>query len=370
MSTDRQTIVIEGYETVRALLADARLSSAPPDGQAGFGGRHMLNTDPPDHTRLRRLAQKAFTARRVAALRPQIQQITDALIAGILPRGEADLVGDVAFPLATTVICELLGVPAADRTTFGDWFTAALTPADAPDADVIVSRALKALNDYIQALVDAKRGSAGSAGDDLLTALVQARDGDDALSEEELVATVFLLLGAGHETTVNLIGNAMLTLLTDPGRLRLLRERPDLLPPAVEELLRLDGPVQHATPRIALQDIAVDGLVIPAGSRVILRIAAANRDPGIFAEPHRLVLDRTGPTHLAFGHGIHHCLGAPLGRLEAHIAIGALLTRLPGLRLSGPAAGLRWKPGDFLRGLTALPVRFTSGLLGPGGGER
>ncbi|WP_433258641.1 hypothetical protein ACQPYK_24215 [Streptosporangium sp. CA-135522] len=164
MSTDRQTILIEGYETIRTLLADARLSSAPPDGQAGFGGRHMLNTDPPDHTRLRKLAQKAFTARRVAALRPRIQQITDALIAGICPQGKADLVGDVAFPLATTVICELLGVPAADRTTFSDWFTAALTPADTPDADVIVGRALKTLNDYIQTLVDAKRGSGERAG--------------------------------------------------------------------------------------------------------------------------------------------------------------------------------------------------------------
>jgi cytochrome P450 len=168
----------------------------------------------------------------VAALRPHIQQIADALIADICPQGKADLVGDVAFPLATTVICELLGVPADDRTTFSDWFTAALTPADTPDADVIVDRALKTLNDYIQTLVDAKRGSGEAADGDLLAALIQARDGDDALSEEELVATVFLLLGAGHETTVNLIGNAMLALLTNPDQHRLLRDRPDLLPSA------------------------------------------------------------------------------------------------------------------------------------------
>ncbi|MEV4471018.1 cytochrome P450 [Nonomuraea salmonea] len=359
MSTDRQTVVIEGYKTIRTLLTDARLSSAPPDGQAGFGGRHMLNTDPPDHTRLRKLAQKAFTARQVAALRPRIQQITDALIAGICPQGKADLIGDVAFPLATTVICELLGVPATGRTTFSDWFTAALTPAEAPDADVIVGRALKTLNDYIQTLIDTKRGSGEDTGGDLLTALIHARDGDDALSEEELVATVFLLLGAGHETTVNLIGNAMLALLANPDEYRFLRDRPDLLPSAVEEFLRLDGPVQHATPRIALEDINIDGMTIPAGSRVILKIAAANRDPEIFAEPHRLILDRTGPTHLAFGHGIHHCLGAPLGRLEARIAINTMLTRLPDLQLTGPTVGLHWKPGDFLRGLTTLPVRFT-----------
>ncbi|WP_345389036.1 cytochrome P450 [Nonomuraea salmonea] len=261
-------------------------------------------------------------------------------------------------------------MPATGRTTFSDWFTAALTPAEAPDADVIVGRALKTLNDYIQTLIDTKRGSGEDTGGDLLTALIHARDGDDALSEEELVATVFLLLGAGHETTVNLIGNAMLALLANPDEYRFLRDRPDLLPSAVEEFLRLDGPVQHATPRIALEDINIDGMTIPAGSRVILKIAAANRDPEIFAEPHRLILDRTGPTHLAFGHGIHHCLGAPLGRLEARIAINTMLTRLPDLQLTGPTVGLHWKPGDFLRGLTTLPVRFTPPCRNGGGAGR
>ncbi|WP_214413107.1 cytochrome P450 family protein [Sphaerisporangium fuscum] len=360
MSTGDQTVVIEGYEAVRALLADARLSSAPAHGQQGFGGRHMLNSDPPDHTRLRKLTQKAFTARRVEALRPRIQEITDALIGDISPLGKADLIGDVAFPLATTVICELLGVPPSDRYRFGDWFTAALTPADAPDAATIVGRALRTLDAYIQTLIDTRRNSAEDAGSDLLTGLIQARDGDDALSEQELVATVFLLLGAGHETTVNLIGNGMLALLTNPDQYRLLKDRPELLPSAVEEFLRLDGPVQHATPRTALEEVKADGIVIPAGSRVILKIAAANRDPVVFPEPDRLALHRTGPSHLAFGHGIHHCLGAPLGRLEARIAIGTLLTRLPDLHLDGPATGLRWKRGDFLRGLEALPVRFTA----------
>lgn len=193
------------------------------------------------------------------ALRPRIQQITDALIGDISSQGKADLIGEVAFPLATTVICELLGVPADDPTTFGDWFTAALIPADALDADAIVGGALQTLSEYIQTLIEAKRSLGEATGPDLLAALIQARDGDDALSEEELVATVFLLLGAGHETTVNLIGNAMLALLTNPDQYQILRNRPDLLPSAVEEFLRLDGPVQGGFNRCS-QHFVVGGV--------------------------------------------------------------------------------------------------------------
>ncbi|QYN34197.1 cytochrome P450 [Pseudonocardia sp. DSM 110487] len=316
---------------------------------------HMLAMDPPDHTRLRKLVSAAFTRRRTEALAPGIQQLADDLLDGLADRDEADLITAFAYPLPIAVICRLLGVPDTDHHLFREW-TAPLVVGGNMAGIEAYSAAATALVAYVRELLAEKRRR---PTDDLLSALVAARDGEDRLTEDELTSMVYLLLLAGHETTVNLIGNGVLALLTHPDQLALLRAEPERLPAAVEELLRFDGPLQSAIPAIATEPVEIAGTTIPEGANVVVALLAANRDPDRLPRPDRLDLTRTQSLgHLAFGHGVHHCLGAPLARLEGRIAIGGLVTRFPRLRLAVPAAEITRTPGLMMNGLAELPVRL------------
>ncbi|GAB3425675.1 cytochrome P450 family protein [Flindersiella endophytica] len=360
--------VVTRYDDARAALSDPRLSKDMSRAQEFWMraydnvsdevaetfdqslSAHMLNADPPDHTRLRRLVNKAFTARRVEALRPRIEEITESLLDAMAGQDEVDLLESFAFPLPITVICELLGVPIEDRSDFRKW--SALILSDTGD-EVSASRQMAG---YLRDLIARKRAS---GGDDLLHALLEASDDNDQLSEHELIAMVFLLLVAGHETTVNLIGNGVLALLRNPSQLELLRADPALLPGAVEEFLRYDGPINLATFRWTVEPVRLGDVEIPMGEFVLVSLLAANHDPGRFADPSKLDVTRPAGGHVAFGHGIHYCLGAPLARLEGEIAIGRLLERFPGLRLaSEQPAGLRWRASTLIHGLEELPVKL------------
>jgi cytochrome P450 len=310
----------------------------------------MLSADPPDHTRLRRLVAGAFTMRRIEALRPRIEEITDELLAAMTGRDRVDLIDALAFPLPIQVICELLGVPAADRDSFRAWTTVIVTGSVASDHG---HGAMRAMASYIRELITERRAR---PGDDLLSGLIGVRDAGDRLSEDELSSMVFLLLIAGHETTVNLIGNGVHLLLTERDRWDRLRADPGLLPGAIEEFLRLEGPVETSTYRYATEDLEIGGQPIRAGDAVLVSLLAADRDGSRFPEPDELRLDRAQNPHLAFGHGIHYCLGAPLARLEAQVAFGKLLARFPELRPAGSAGELSWRPGYLIRGLHELPV--------------
>jgi cytochrome P450 len=311
---------------------------------------HMLNSDPPDHERLRRLVTKGFTARRIERMRPRIEEITASLLADIGSRTEFDLLDEFAFPLPITVICELLGVPTSDRDDFRLWSNTLLSGA-APEE---VRAAAGKMSDYLVKLVQDKRTD---PGDDIVSALVQASDDDDRLSERELTAMAFLLLVAGHETTVNLIGNGILALMRDPAQFAALRADRSLLPGAIEEFLRYEGPVTNATLRYTTEPTEIGGVTVPAASFVVLSLGAANRDPHRYPEPDRLDIERDISGHMAFGHGIHYCLGAPLARLEAEIAFTGLLDAFDRIDIGMPTDDLRWRSGFVIRGLERLPVR-------------
>jgi cytochrome P450 len=363
-----ETWLVTRYEDAKAVLADRRFSTDLRHATAGADeapvSATMVTSDPPDHTRLRRLVSKGFTPRRVEELRHRIGEIANQLVDEIAPMGEADLIDAFAFPLPVIVICELLGVPVEDRHTFRRWTADMLMMAVTEERVVVAQDATRRLHGYLAQLVQRKRDEILTAPEDrqpdLISALIVARDQTDRLSERELVAMITLLLFAGHETTVNLIGNGMASLFLNPEQLDRLREQPELLGSAVEELLRFEAPVQQPAHRVALEDITVGGVVIPAGAIVSVVIGSANRDPRRFADPDRLDVTRDASQHLSFGYGIHHCLGAPLARMEGRIAFGTLLERLPDLSLACPPEELRWKSGSIhRRGLTALPVRFT-----------
>ena len=362
--------LVVGYDAARSLLNDPRLSK---DMQAAFASssavlaeglpgpdfaRHMLAVDPPDHTRLRRLVSAAFSVRRVEGLRPRVQAIVDELLDGIADQGadsRVDLVAAFAFPLPFTVICELLGVADDDRTTLGREFKVLLAPAPTPDDHARAKAASDAVIGTLRGLVEAKQRV---PGDDLVSALIAARDGEERLDQQELLSTIFQLVVAGHDTTTSLIGNSVVALLRHPEQLAALRSDPDRIPAAVEELLRYDAPVPHSTFRYAVAPVEVEGVTIPAGAQVIISLAAANRDPDRFPDAEDLELDRTDQRHLAFGHGIHFCLGAALARMEGRLALGSLLRRFPELRLAVRPDELHWNHGDglVLRGLSELPV--------------
>jgi cytochrome P450 len=355
--------MVTRYDDVLAALSDPRLSNDPHHASAltevlrgDFLSRSMIGTDPPEHTRLRRLVSKAFTARRVEGLRPRVQEITDSLLDRISPRGHADLVADFGLPLPITVIGELLGIPEADRDRFREWTDEMLDRPFDPGSDLaLVAAARERMHGYLADLVAAKRAR---PADDLLTDLVETTDEGERLDAQELLAMTFLLLIAGYVTTVSLIGNGTLALLRQPGQLDRLRADPSLVPQLVEELLRFDGPVNPGLTRFALEDLEIGGVRIPRGDMVMLAIAAADRDPRRFSDPDRLDVGAVDPGHLAFGHGIHYCLGAPLARLEGQVAFTALLTRLPGLALAAREDELRWTGGGVLRSLRELPVTF------------
>ncbi|WP_406456616.1 cytochrome P450 [Streptomyces sp. NBC_00876] len=353
---DRVWLVV-GYDEGRAVLADQRFGKnwRTLPGQTAVGepiSAHMLEMDAPDHTRLRKLVAREFTSRRIEALRPRVQQITDELLDLMHPAGQADLVDALAFPLPMTVICELIGVPDLDRSAFRKLSNGVVSPADAQEE----TEAVRALGVYLAELIEDKRCS---PGDDLLSALIAARHGDDdALSPAELVGMAFLLLVAGHETTVNLISNGVRALLAHPRQLEDLRSDFGLLDGAVEEMLRHDGPVENATFRFARERVEIGSRVIQAGEPVLVSLAGGDRDPGRYPRPDTFDIRRDAQGHLAFGHGLHFCLGAPLARLEGRIAIRTLLERCPGLVLDPAAGEPDWVPGMLIRGVRRLPVRW------------
>ena len=320
--------------------------------------RDMLFQDPPDHTRLRALVSRAFTPRVVEVMRPHIQEIVDGLLDRVDGARAMDVIEDLAYPLPVTVICEMLGVPAADQDIFKSWSTdiarsldAAILPADS-DAIPRGRDARLGLADYFRSLIATRRKDPKP---DLLSALIAAEEEGNKLSEGELVSTCMLLLIAGHETTVNLIGNGLLALLQHPDQLRALRDDPGLIQTGVEELLRFDGPVQR-TGRMTTEEVEIGDKRIPRDSVVVSVIGAANRDPKQFADPDRLDVSRKDNRHIAFGFGIHFCLGAPLARLEGQIALGTLLRRMPKLALVSDVP--EWRESSTLRGLKSLPVTF------------
>jgi cytochrome P450 len=315
---------------------------------------HMLAVDPPDHTRLRTLVSKAFNPRRVEELRPRVTAIANELLDAARPRGEVDLLDALAFPLPITVIAELLGVPVEDRDSFRDWTTTLVSPPVNGNLEPYRKAGMQ-FAQYIQALLARRRSE---PRDDLLTALVSVEEQGDRLSPTELVSMLFLLLLAGHETTVNLIGNGVWALLRHPEQLERLRANPALIEPAVEEMLRYCGPVETTTPRWAPQDLEFRGQVIPAGESVVASLLAADHDPEQFPEPEKLDITREPNRHIAFGFGIHFCLGAPLARLEGTIAINLLLERMPRLQFAVEPSALRWRDGILVHGLQRLPVAF------------
>lgn len=339
----RSVWVVTRYADARAALTDPRLAKGIDPDEPPIS--HMLNNDPPEHTRLRRPLARAFTARRVEQLRPRIEEIADELLDALAGRDEVDLIAEFALPLPVTVICELLGVPERDRPELRAWSTA-LTNDNRRAAQAVGF----AMTRYFAQLVRAKQAD---PGDDLLSALVV--DTADQLGDHELMSTAVLLLTAGHETTVRLIANGTLALLRHPDQLAALRTDRSRLPAAVEELLRFDGPLNTATARITTEPVEIGGVLIPEGARVFIGLSSANRDPDRFPDPDELDLDRQPGGHIAFGHGIHHCVGAPLARLEGEIAFGKLLDRFPKLALA--TDDLVYRPSRLFRSLVALPVR-------------
>jgi pimeloyl-[acyl-carrier protein] synthase len=358
--------VLTRYDDVIAALRDPRLAKEAIAAfvAARFGapvpitGLSMLDRDPPDHTRLRSLVSKAFTPRVVEGLRPRVQQIVDGLLARAREKGSLDLIEEFAYPIPVNVICEMLGVPVEDHERFKGWSLDIARGLDSillpPDSEVpkrsVASRT--ALADYFRELIAKRRASPRA---DLLSALIAAEEAGDKLSENELLATCILILIAGHETTVNLIGNGTLALLRHPDQLRRLRDNPTLIGTAVEELLRFDGPVQR-TARIPSEDVVIDGRTIAKGEMVMPFIGSADRDPAQFVDPDRLDIGRTDNRHIAFGWGIHFCLGAPLARVEGQIAINTLVQRLPKLALATDAP--EFHQSLTLRGLKSLRVSF------------
>ncbi|MER5307221.1 cytochrome P450 [Streptomyces sp. NPDC002773] len=350
--------LVVGHEEGRAALADPRLAKSPSvigvrPPEEDLIGVHLLAADAPDHTRLRRLVTGEFTARRVESLRPRVERLAAELVDAMEPAGRADIVDAYAYPLPITVICELLGVPAADRDTFRRWSTELVTPSD----ETALTQAMESFAGYLDELIEDKR-AAGPA-DDLLSGLIAARAEDgDRLSGPELRAMAYLLLIAGHETTVNLIANTVRNLLTHPEELAALRADPGLLDGTIEESLRYDGPVETSTFRFTREPVTLGGADIPAGASVLVAIGALDRDPARFPDPDRFDIRRDTRGHLAFGHGIHYCLGAPLARLEGRIALRTLLDRFPRLELDPEGPPWEWLPGLLMRGVRHLPVRW------------
>ena len=354
--------LVTGYKDIRALLTDPRVSKDytgglalhPPEASAGLAPTmhdHMLHADPPRHTRLRKLVGKVFTARAVAQLKPKIEQITEQLLDDMAGTVTVDLMEAFAFPLPITVICELLGIPFSDRAEFQAWTKVIMSSVQPAEAHA-VSRAMTA---YLDRLIDSKRIDPGS---DLLSDLVHVSNEGDQLNQAELAGMALLLLAAGFDTTAHAIGNSVIALLHHPEQLKALRANPSLLPAAVEELLRFDGVINIGTLRFTTEPVQLDDVEIPAGQFVWLSLLAANRDSDRFPEPDQLEIHRPANGHLGFGHGIHHCLGAPLARLELQIALGRLFDRYPNLTLLDNATNLRWRHSTLIHGVDQLPIQL------------
>jgi len=317
--------------------------------------RNMLDVDEPDHRRLRTLVSKAFTPRLVERLRGRIEAICQELLDAMERKGRAELVRDYALPLPATVIAELLGIPAGDHRKFHRWSNRIVSISSGRDVWRALPAALAFVR-YLRRMTELRRVL---PEDDLISALVQAEEAGDSLSQDELLAMSFLLLVAGHETTVNLIASGTLALIEHPEQLENLKADPQLIKPAVEELLRYTSPVEIATERYAREDLEVSKTEVPRGELVLAVLGSANRDEQYFEDPDALDLARHPNKHLAFGRGgVHHCLGAPLARMEGQIAITALLRRFPDMNLAVTSESMRWRRGLFLRGLGRLPLEF------------
>jgi cytochrome P450 len=359
------TWIVTRYADVVMALRDSRFDRHDAENffRERFGDGPLINVftkwmlfrDPPDHTRLRTLVNKAFTPRAIEALRPRIQDLVDHLLDAVQQRGGMDIMADLAYPLPVLVICELLGVPAKDRDLFKEWsgdVARTLDPIQTPEMVAKGHAVVESMAAYFRELIATLRKK---PQDNILSAMIAAEEQGDRLSEEELLANCILLFSAGHETTVNLIGNGLLALFRHPEQKRLLQAQPELIQGAVEEFLRYDGPVQ-LTGRSVKEDLEIGGKLIRQGERVITVLAAANRDPAQFPDPDRLDITRQDNYHVAFGHGIHFCLGASLARAEGQLAIGTFLRRLP--QATWIEETPQWRPAFTLRGLQTLPIVF------------
>ncbi len=359
--------LVTRYDDVLGVLKDDRFAKDPLNALApGKAGRqpwvpafvkpltrNMLDVDEPDHTRLRALVNRAFTPRRVEQIRDRIQSLSEDLVAAVRGRERFDLIRAIAQPIPTTIIAEMLGVPVGDRHRFGRWSRRIVSADSSASAMLLAIPNIWFFLRYIRRLVRARQSE---GRDDMLGALVRAEADGERLNDDELLAMVFLLLVAGHETTVNLIGNGVLALLEHPEQMQMLRRDPSLIKPAIEELLRYGSPLKTATERYARQDVTLAGVTIPRGSLVLAVIASANRDERQFADPDTLDITREPNRHLSFGMGAHFCLGASLARMEGQIAINTLLRRITRWRLAVAPSSLRWRRGLVLRGLEAMPV--------------
>jgi cytochrome P450 len=356
------------YEDVVAVLKDQRFvkdvrKNLPKEHARRYYGdddgtsiweainRHMLNLDAPDHTRLRAIVHKAFTPKRVRDLEPRIEAIAAELLDNMAERNEGNLIEDFAYPLPITVIAEMLGVHAEKRDKFREWTHVLLFGASEQAGLAAVMEFVQYVNELIE---ERRKHDTG----DILSALVQAEEGGDTLDHMELLSMVFLLLVAGHETTVNLIANGTLALMQHPDQLEKLKHSPALIRTAVEEMLRWNGPVETPTWRFASQDIVVNGVTIPTGDVVLPSLLAANRDPRVFENPNTFDITRDPNPHVAFGHGVHYCVGAPLARLEGTIAINALLVRFPNIRLNTTVDKLQWNESLLIHGMKSLPIAY------------
>jgi cytochrome P450 len=354
--------LVTGYAETRLLLAHPDVVRSSTDGPHrdevfhdlwSAMDRHMLSSNPPDHTRMRKLVSAAFTRRRIELLEPRIREIAAGLLDKMAAAGAGpvDLVSSYSYPLPITVITELLGIPLVQRDDFRRW--SSIVVNGAVHTPEVYIEAATSMVGFIRELIEDKRVAPSG---DLLSDLIAARDGGDRLTPDELTSMVYLLLAAGHETTVSLITNGVHALLTHPDQLALLRAEPERLPAAVEELLRYDGPLQVAIPYVAQAPVRVGGVTIEAGEVIVLALLAANRDVDRFDQPDQLDITRTENPHLAFGHGIHHCLGAPLARLEGRIALSMLFDRFPELRLAEVEVDPTRSQGLLMNAITELPV--------------
>ncbi|MEZ4711472.1 MAG: cytochrome P450 [Caldilineaceae bacterium] len=344
---------VKDWRNTRTPEERAQLSPEPPLER--LLSRHMLNMDGADHTRLRSLVNKAFTTRMVQNLRGRVQGIADDLLDQVQARGHMDLIDEYAFPLPIVVISDLLGIPSADRDRFRLWSNTFIAPTIGEEEWRRAEKLMLEFTGYLRQVFVERRQEPRN---DLITGLVHAEEAGDKLSEDELFAMVILLIVAGHETTVNLIGNGALALLRHPAQLAKLKAEPSLIESAVEELLRYDGPVDRATMRFAAEDVELGGQLIRRGQAVSVALTSANRDAAYFAQPDEVDIARADNRHLAFGFGVHYCVGAPLARMEGQIAINTLVQRLPNLRLAVAVEELQWGTVPIIRGMKHMPVEW------------
>lgn len=344
---------LKRWENTRTPEERAKLTPEPLAAQ--MLNNHMLNTDGDDHTRLRTLVNKAFSGNIMHQQRERVQAIANELLDQVEAKGEMDLIDDYAFPIPIVVICDLLGIPHQDRDKFRAWSNAFLTPAMNEEEWQEQVQFLQGMLQYLGEVFAQRRAKPEK---DLITALVQAEENGERLTETELYSMVVLLIVAGHETTVNLIGNGTLALLLHPEQLAKLQANPHLIESAVEELLRYDGPVETATIRFAAEDVELGGKLIRRGEAVNVTVTSANRDESRYAHAESLDIERQNNRHLAFGMGVHYCVGAPLARMEGQIAINTLIQRLPNLRLAVPVEDLQWSNAVVIRGMKHMPVAW------------